>query len=238
MALSCPSEALLWGRSTLRSPPTFVAPGEPRELLCLCMLLFPLHAQTPSPPRCARTGLERFQASQAAPGSRRPSHSAGGTANPTGSGLDLSPPKKKTFARISTHLHSCLLNQEYNNLCQHITISDNNCHTFKRRLEHWCGLEGEEQLFSVLAERPALLSGHNELADEARTVADVIILIILGQVENVLRQQFGLRREGTCKFYFSINSFFPSIMSQLCVKQFKCCVLSNSHLINMPVWSW
>lgn len=109
-------------------------------------------------------------------------------------------PKKKHFWRISTHLHSCLLNQEHNNLCQHIIICDNNHHTFKRRLEHWCGLEGEEQLFSVLAERPALLSGHNELADEARTVTDVIILIVFGQVENILRQQFGLRREGTFPF--------------------------------------
>lgn len=66
----------------------------PWEPVCLCMLLFPLHAQTPSPPRCARTGLERFQASQAAPGSRRPLHSAGGTVNPAGSGLDLSQTKQ------------------------------------------------------------------------------------------------------------------------------------------------
>lgn len=78
-----------------------------------------------------------------------------------------------------------------------------NLFTFKGRLEHWRGLEGEEQLFSVLAERPALLSGHNELADEARAVADVIILIVLGQVENVLRQQFGLRRDGRCEFNLS-----------------------------------
>lgn len=117
---SCPSEALLWGRSTLRSPPSFVGPGEPREPLCLCMLLFPLHAQTPSPPRCARTGLEQFQASLAAPGSRRPSHSAGGTANPTGSGLDLSQKKTKTH---SPHFHSCLLNQKHDNSCQPVIIS-------------------------------------------------------------------------------------------------------------------
>lgn len=76
------------------APSNIWALGEPREPLCLCMLLFPLHAQTPSPPRCARTGLERFQASQAAPGSRRPLHSAGGTVNPAGSGLDLSQTKQ------------------------------------------------------------------------------------------------------------------------------------------------
>lgn len=94
--LSSPSEALIWGRSSPRSPPTFGAPpGDPRGPLCLCKLLFPLHAQTPSPPRCARRGLGRLQASQATPGSRQLWHSASGTMNPTGSGLDLQKHEKK-----------------------------------------------------------------------------------------------------------------------------------------------
>lgn len=53
------------------------------------MLLLPLHAQTPSPPRCARMGQGQPQASQAAPGSHLPWHSASGIMNPTGSGRDL-----------------------------------------------------------------------------------------------------------------------------------------------------
>lgn len=97
-ALSNPSEALLWDRSNPRFPPSFGAPGDPRGPLCLCMLLFPLHAQTPSPPRCARRGLGQLRASQAAPGSPRPWHSVGGTKNPTGSGLDL----KKTPEKDTT----------------------------------------------------------------------------------------------------------------------------------------
>lgn len=68
----------------------------------------------------------------------------------------------------------------------------NDRRTFKRRLQDWCGFEGEEQLFSVLAERPALLRRHDELADETGAVADVVVLIVLGQVQNILRQQFGL----------------------------------------------
>lgn len=95
VTLSNPSEALLWGRSNPRSPPSFGALGDPRGPLCLCMLLFPLHAQNPSPPRCARRGLGRLQASQATPGSPQPWHSADGTMNPTGSGLDLQKHRRK-----------------------------------------------------------------------------------------------------------------------------------------------
>lgn len=64
--------------------------------------------------------------------------------------------------------------------------------TFKRRLEHRCRFEGEEQFLSVFAERSALLGGHDELANETRPVPDVVILVILGQVENILSQQLGL----------------------------------------------
>lgn len=68
--------------------------------------------------------------------------------------------------------------------------------TFKRRLEDRCRFEGEKQLLGVLAESPALLRGHNELANEARPITDVVVLVVLGQVENILRQQFGLRGAG------------------------------------------
>lgn len=83
------------GEGATRSPPFF---GAPRGPLCLCVLLFPLHAQTPSPPRCARRGQGQLQASQATPGSPQPWHSTGGRVNPTGSGLDLQKEEKKMQA--------------------------------------------------------------------------------------------------------------------------------------------
>lgn len=64
--------------------------------------------------------------------------------------------------------------------------------TFKWRLEDWCRFEGEEQFLCILAECPTLLGGHDELANEACPITDVIVLVILGQVENILCQQFGL----------------------------------------------
>ena len=100
-ALLSPSEALLWGRSNPCSSPTVGVLGEPRGPQCLCMLLFPLHAQTPSPPRCAQRGLGRLLASQAAPGSRQPWHSASGTMNPAGNGLDL---QNKTLHKQHFHV--------------------------------------------------------------------------------------------------------------------------------------
>lgn len=51
---------------------------------------------------------------------------------------------------------------------------------------------GQEELLGILVEGPALLSGHDELADEASPVTDVIILVVLGQVEDVLGQQLAL----------------------------------------------
>ena len=67
--------------------------------------------------------------------------------------------------------------------------------TLKRRLEDWRGFEGEEQLLGVLAEGSALIGGHDELADEAGTVTDVIVLVVFSQVQHVLSQQLGLSEE-------------------------------------------
>lgn len=53
---------------------------------------------------------------------------------------------------------------------------------------------GQEELLGILVEGPALLGGHNELADEASPVTDVIILVILGQVEDVLGQELALHQ--------------------------------------------
>lgn len=37
------------------------------------------------------------------------------------------------------------------------------------------------------------------MANEACPVTDVVVLVVFGQVENILRQQFSLRGEGTRK---------------------------------------
>lgn len=55
----------------------------------------------------------------------------------------------------------------------------------------------QEELLGIFVEGPTLLGGHNELADEASTVTDVVILVVLGQVEHVLSQQLALH-QGTC----------------------------------------
>lgn len=90
VTLRDPSEALLWSRSNPCSPRLFGAPRRnSKGPLCLCMLLFPLHAQTPSPPRCARRDLGPTRANQATPGSPQLWRSADGTKTPTGNGLDL-----------------------------------------------------------------------------------------------------------------------------------------------------
>ena len=81
-----------WGWAGWRDPPSYHHHHQHHQLLSsrgLCMLLFPLHAQTPSPPRCARRGLGRLGASQAAPGSPPPWCSAGGTGSQAGSGPGL-----------------------------------------------------------------------------------------------------------------------------------------------------
>lgn len=51
---------------------------------------------------------------------------------------------------------------------------------------------GQEELLGILVEGPTLLGGHNELADEASPVTNVIILVVLGQVKDVLGQQLAL----------------------------------------------
>lgn len=64
--------------------------------------------------------------------------------------------------------------------------------TFKRRLEHRCRFEGEEEFLSIFAEHSALLGGHDELPNKTSPVPNVVILVVLGQVENILSQQLGL----------------------------------------------
>ena len=44
----------------------------------------------------------------------------------------------------------------------------------------------------MAAEGPALLRRDNELPGEARSVSDVVVLIILGQTQHILGQQLGL----------------------------------------------
>lgn len=68
---------------------------------------------------------------------------------------------------------------------------------------------GQEELLGIFIEGPALLSGHDELADEASPVADVIILVVLGQVEDVLGQQLALQQR-TCSWLAS-----PSLAGKL-----------------------
>lgn len=66
--------------------------------------------------------------------------------------------------------------------------------TFEGGLQDGSGFLGQEELLGIFVEGPALLGGHNELADEASPVADVVILVVLGQVEHVLGQQLALHK--------------------------------------------
>lgn len=65
--------------------------------------------------------------------------------------------------------------------------------TFERRLENRRRFEGEEQFLSVLAEGPTLFDGHDELTNEACTVTNVVVLVVFGQVEDILCQKLGLQ---------------------------------------------
>lgn len=83
---------------------------------------------------------------------------------------------------------------------------------------------GQEELLGILIEGPALLSGHDELADEASPVTDVVILVVLGQVEDVLGQQLALWQR-TCsglaspsltgKLRHTLGSHIPSTCLEL-----------------------
>ena len=64
--------------------------------------------------------------------------------------------------------------------------------TFEGRLEDGRRLQSQDQLLGVLAERPALVRGHYELANEASPVPDVVVLVVFGQVQDVLSEQLGL----------------------------------------------
>lgn len=65
--------------------------------------------------------------------------------------------------------------------------------TFKWRLQDGGRLECKEKLLGVFVKSTALISGHNELADKAGTISNVIVLIIFRQVQYILCQQFSLK---------------------------------------------
>ena len=48
----------------------------------------------------------------------------------------------------------------------------------------------------MLGECPGLFSRQDELAEEACAIADVIVLVILGQIEDVLTQKLSLLAVG------------------------------------------
>lgn len=75
--------------------------------------------------------------------------------------------------------------------------------TFEGGLQDGSGFLGQEELLGIFVEGPALLGGHNELADEASPVADVVILVVLGQVEHVLGQQLALHQGAHSGLAFS-----------------------------------
>lgn len=99
--------------------------------------------------------------------------------------------------------------------------------TFKRRLQHRCRFEGEEEFLSVFAERSALLSGHDELPNEPSPVPDVVVLVVLGQVENILSQQLSLWKKTKRKNYEKSET------RRVC--EYK---LRTNTTAFTPVWSW
>ena len=64
--------------------------------------------------------------------------------------------------------------------------------TFEGRLQDWSWFGCQEELLGMAAESPALLRRDNELPGEARSVTDIVVLVILGQAQHVLGQQLGL----------------------------------------------
>lgn len=67
--------------------------------------------------------------------------------------------------------------------------------TFEGRLQDWSWFGCQEELLGMAAESPALLRRDNELPGEARSVTDIVVLVILGQAQHVLGQQLGLGHE-------------------------------------------
>ena len=60
--------------------------------------------------------------------------------------------------------------------------------TFELGLQHGRRLRREQNLLGVFRQRTTLLGRHDELAQEARAVANVVVLVVLGQVEHILTQ--------------------------------------------------
>ena len=68
--------------------------------------------------------------------------------------------------------------------------------TFKLGLEDRGRFGSQEDFLGVLGEHTLVACRENELAQEAGPVADVIVLVVLGQVEHVLAQQLCLTAVG------------------------------------------
>lgn len=64
--------------------------------------------------------------------------------------------------------------------------------TFEGGLEHRGRFGRQKDASSVLVEGAALLAGHYQLSDEARSVSDVVVLVVFAEVQDVLGQQLGL----------------------------------------------
>ena len=67
--------------------------------------------------------------------------------------------------------------------------------TFKRRLQDWCWLRSQQDLFSVLLEnsRSSFASRHDQMAYKASAVTYVIVLVVFGKLQHVLRKEFCLQ---------------------------------------------
>lgn len=73
--------------------------------------------------------------------------------------------------------------------------------TFELGFQHRSWFGCKEDLLCMPGETVRFVTrGQDELAEESGPVPDIIILIILGQVENILAKQFGLLWVGYAKF--------------------------------------
>ena len=66
--------------------------------------------------------------------------------------------------------------------------------TFELGLQHRRGLRREENLLSMFGERTRLVAWQNQLPQQSRSVANVVILVVFGQIKDVLAEKFGLFR--------------------------------------------